>query len=243
VWIGSYTVTLGSWHIGVRVDDVDVRDFLVAQLGDALQPSASPPPGYAVVTTNVGSNGVGRELPSLRLGQAAVLRSRWPLRLAQALINHLHSHPDPPAGTLRLRTAAVVHAGSAVLLPDRVLWAGGTERQLAQMGLFPVDGPIVDVDTTGRVRLESWTWGEIAHSQPIEVSAWLIEEHLLGELDPSSRSSVLAAASNLIDPTPSLDPQGALNGIAHLLPIITPIPGNWSIVDIAESAKVKTHTS
>jgi hypothetical protein len=243
VWIGSYTVTLGSWHIGVRVDDVDVRDFLVARLGDALQPSASPPPGYAVVTTNVGSNGIGRELPSLRFGQAAVLRSRWPLRLAQALVNHLHSHPDPPPGTLRLRTAALIHAGSAVLLPERALWAGGTERQLAKMGLFPVDSPIVDVDPTGRVRLESWAWGESAGSEPMEVSAWLLEEHLLGELDPSSRSSELAAASNLIVPTPSLDSQGALNGIAHLLPIIEPIGADWSIGDIAESAEMRTHTS
>lgn len=240
MWIGSYIVTLGPWQIGVRVDDAEVGDFLVARLGDAVQPSESPPPGYSVVTTNIGSNGVGRELPSLRFGHTNVLRSRSPLRLAQALVNHLHSHSDPPPGMLRLRTAAVVRAGSAVLLPERVLWAAGTERRLAQMGLFPVDGPIVDVDSIGRVQLESWAWGEVAGNEPMEVSAWLIEEHLLGELDLRSRSSLLAAATNLIDPASSLDPQTALNGIARLLPIIEPIAAEWSIADIAEPAGERT---
>lgn len=242
MWIGSYTVTLDSWDIGVCVDDIEVQDFLIARLGEALQPSASPPPGYSVVTTNVGSNGVGRELPSLRLGHTTVLRSRWPLRLAQALVNHVHSHPDPPPGTLRLRTAAVVHAGRALLIPERVLWAGGIERQMAKIGLFPVDTPMVDVDENGRVRLESWAWGEFAGSQPVEVSAWFLEEHLLGELDQGLRSSVLAAATNLIESTSSLDPQAALNRATDLLPIIEPIGADWSIEKIAESAGVRIGT-
>jgi hypothetical protein len=242
VWIGSYTVTLGPWQIGVRVDDVDVRDFLVAELGGALQPSATPPPGYAVVTTNAGPNGVGRELPSLRFGCVSVLRSRQPLRLAQALVNHLHSHPEPPPGTLRLRTAAVVHAGRVVLLPASALWAAGTERQLEQLGLCPVDSPIVDVDQTGRVRLSCWAWGETVRNEPVEVSGWLIEDHLLGQLDPHSRSSLLAAATNLIDPASSLDAQTALNAIARLLPVIEPIGADWSIADIVRSSKARTHT-
>lgn len=240
MWIGSYIVTLGPWQIGVRVDDAEVGDFLVARLGDAVQPSESPPPGYSVVTTNIGSNGVGRELPSLRFGHMNVLRSRSPLRLAQALVNHLHSHPDPPPGMLRLRTAAVVRAGSAVLLPERVLWASGIERRLAQMKLFPVDSPIVDVDSTGRAQLQSWAWGKVAGNEPMAVSAWLIEEHHLGELDPRSRGSLLAAATNLIDPTSILDPQTALNGIARLLPIMEPIGAEWSIANNAESAEVRT---
>ncbi len=243
MWIGSYTVTLGPWQIGVRVDDVDVRNFLVAELGDALEPSATLPPGYSVVTTNVGSNGVGRELPSLRFGCVSVLRSRQPLRLAQALVHHLHSHPDPPAGTLRLRTAAVVRAGRVVLLPANALWAAGTERQLEQLGICPVDSPIVDVDQTGLVRLSCWAWGETVRTEPMEVSAWLIEEHLLGQLDPHSRSSVLAAATNLIDPASSLDAQSALNAIARLLPDIEPIGAEWSIADITEPAETQTQNT
>ena len=72
MWIGSYTATLGPWQIGVRVDDADALDFLLDELGDVVQPSDSPPPGYSVVTTDFGSNDVGRKLPSLRFGHASV---------------------------------------------------------------------------------------------------------------------------------------------------------------------------
>ena len=241
MWIGSYTATLGSWQIGVRVDDADVRDFLVAELGDVLQPSESPPPGYGVVTTNVGSNGVGRELPSLQFGHSVVLRSRSPLRLAQGLVNHLHSHPEPPPGTLRLRTAAVVRDGRALLLPDAVVWADGTERQHDRLGLFPFDSPIVDLDATGRVRLAHWARGEIVRSETLEVSAWFVDEHLLGSMDLRSRSSVVAAATNLIDPASTCGSQAALNRVAALLPVIEILGTGWSLADIAEAAEAGTH--
>jgi hypothetical protein len=136
----------------------------------------------------------------------------------------------------------VVHAGRVVLLPASALWAAGTERQLERLGLCPVDSPIVDLDSTGRVRLTCWAWGETVRTEPMEVSAWLIEGHLLGGLDPNSRSSVLAAATNLIDPASSLDAQTALNAIARMLPIIEPIGADWSIADIAESAEARTRT-
>lgn len=243
MWIGSYTATLGSWQIGVRVDDANARDFILAELGDVLQPSDSPPPGYSVVTTNVGSNDVGRELPSLRFGHASVFRSRSPLRLAQALVNHLHSHPDPPAGTLRLRTAAVVRGAAAVLVPEAVIWAAGNERQLARLGLDPFDSPIVDIDETGRARLACWGQGEVVRSEPIEVAGWLIPEHLLGAMDPRARSSVLAAATNLIDPASALDAQAALNRVAALLPVIESFDAGWSLADIVESAVDRTLTA
>ena len=243
MWIGSYTATLGSWQIGVRVDDADARDLLLAELGDVLQPSDSPPPGYSVVTTDVGSNDVGRELPSLRFGHASLFRSRSPLRLAQALVNHLHSHPDPPAGTLRLRTAAVVRSGAAVLVPEAVIWAAGNERHLARLGLAPFDSPIVDVDGTGRARLAYWALGEVARSEPMEITGWLIPEHLLGAMDPDARSSILAAAMNLIDPASTLEPQAALNRVAELLPVIEPFDAAWSLADIVESGENRTLTA
>jgi hypothetical protein len=242
VWIGSYTATLGSWQIGVRVDDVDAHDFLVAELGDVLQPSDSPPPGYSVVTTDVGSNDVGRELPSLRFGHASVFRSRSPLRLAQALVNHLHSHPDPSPETLRLRTAAVVRDGAAVLVPSAVIWTAGNERQLHRLGLSPFDSPIVDVDATGCVRLAFWGQGEVVRSEPMEIAAWLIPEHLLGAMNPQARSSLVAVATNLIDPASRLDPQAALNRVAELLSVIEPFGAEWSLADIAESPEARLLT-
>ena len=235
MWIGSYTATLGPWDIGVRIDDAAVHEFLLAELGDALQPSESPPAGYAVVTKNVGSNGVGRELPSLRFGHSTVLRSRSPMRLARALVNHLLSYLDPPPGMLRLRTAAIIRGESAVLVPDAVIWAAGRERQLDRLGLAPFDSPVVDVDDSGQVRLTQWEQGDMARSAPMEVTTCLIPEHLLGGMDVGSRSSILAAAINLIDPTSPLDPQTALNRLASLLTVIEPLGGEWSLDDLATS--------
>ena len=233
MWIGSYTVTLGSWDLGVRVDDAAVQEFLLAELGGALHASESPPPGYAVVTTNAGSNGVGRELPSLRFGHSTVFRSRSLMRLAQALVNHLLSYLEPPSGSLRLRTAAVARGERAVLLPDAVIWAAGRERQLDRFGLAPFDSPVVDVDESGLVRLTRWAGGDIERSAPMEVAAWLIPEHLLGGMDPRSRSSALAAATNLIDSSSPLQPQTSLNRVAALLPVIEPLGAEWSLADLS----------
>ena len=237
MWIGSYTARIGSWDIGVRVDDVVVQELLLGQLGDALHPTESPPPGYAVVTTNAGSNGVGRELPSLRFGHSTVFRSRSPMRLAHALVNHLLSYREPPAGTLRLRTAAVAREGSAVLLPDALIWAAGRERQLDRLNLAAFDSPVVDVDESGMVRLTHRVGDDVVRSATMEVAAWLIPGHLLGGMDPKSRSSILAAAANLIDVASLLSPQTALSSVAALLPLIEPVGADWSLDDLADSPR------
>ncbi len=58
------------------------------------------------------------------------------------------------------------------------------------MGPVAFDSPIVDVDENGQVSPAYWAEGEILRSGPIEISARLVAEQVLGGMDRRSRSSV-----------------------------------------------------
>lgn len=206
-------------------DDVEVTDLLRAALGDALRPTLAPPPGYAVVAHPPDADGPATVLPVLRLGPAAVLRSRSPKRLGHALLHHLRSHPPAAPDRVRLTTAAVRTHRAAVLLPGSQLWSPGTERLLEQAGLFPVDTRAVELDADGRLTAPGWAWGAPTPASPVPVVRWLVPSAPRSShgFDTGSPSGRVAIGAGHIDPSSEAPPQFALELVTTLGQAIAPI--------------------
>lgn len=169
--------------------------------------------------------GPGTELPVLRLGPAPVLRSRSPMRLGHALLHHLRSHPSGVPDRVRLATAAVRTDRTAVLLPGPQLWAPGMERRLEQAGLFPIDSRAVELDADGRLVTSGWAWGAPTPASPVPVTRWLIPAAPaeVDDFDMRSPSARVAVAARHLDASSAAPPQHALELIAALGEVVTPV--------------------
>jgi len=232
VWAGSFVYADGPWRIGLCADDARLVETVAAIVPGALSPSADPPSGYSLVAHPPDPPaGHPRQLPSLRLGHNALLRSRDPRRLALALAHHLRSHPRSEAFRARLHSAAVVADERAVLLPARMLWSGGLERRLERAGLEPYDSPTVEL-VGDRVVVAPWSWPDGDGDRPdhvdraerlVEVAGWLLDPSGVIAHDMAAGSGRLAAGCMQLDGGSGADPQAAITAVEALRPRMIPM--------------------
>jgi hypothetical protein len=244
VWAGSFVYAHGPWRIGLCADDAELVEAAAAIVPGTLSPTTDPPSGYSLVAHPAEPPaGAPRELPSLRLGHNAVLRSRDPRRLALSLGHHLRSHPSSERRRARLHSAAVVADDRAVLLPTRMLWAAGLERRLERAGLEPYDSPTVELEGE-RAAVTPWSW-PAGDSDPradldvperlVDVAGWLLDPSGVIAHDMATGSGRLAAGCMQLDSSSEANPQLAITVVEALRPRMIPLEADLAAGETVEA--------
>lgn len=150
-WGPTITFRVGDLHVGVRSTDPEVDNLLRVALSAYVDNDTEAPVNFSL---RIG----GKE----RRGQAGLnilyqasdqlARSTAPGDVVRALFAHLASYASGPVdGRLRLRVAAVLFNGDAVLVtPELAPVVLDVEPRLRRSGLQLIESPVVDIDATTR---------------------------------------------------------------------------------------------
>ena len=157
MWPHSLVIDVAGTAVCIGTDDADTAVWLepLRITGtDAADPFGALLVDFALETHAASADQTGstRPLPTLGRGTAAIARSLDTARLRRGLARCLGAIADPTAaGTVRLRTGALVGSdGGVVLVPtDRL--GGLSERWLTAHGLEPLCVDTVDVDVVTRM--------------------------------------------------------------------------------------------
>jgi hypothetical protein len=231
---------IGSLHIGVRSNTVAVDNLLRKLLAAHLVEAADAPPNYSLRLADQESAPAGlRQLNLLYRSSVTLVRSRHPGRVVGGLLQFLSSHIEPTdLRLLRIRAAAVVGEGGAVMVPwpaRATFDLARLERRLGGLGLRLLDAEYatVDPDTCELVVAESLL--EVDRSALAEaglvdgayrdeplapgrypVRAWTHFAAADDHQDLSRGGGMLHAAQTLL-PVEPLDAQRRLDRLAHVL--------------------------
>lgn len=144
-WMPTRTFLFGSWYVGVRVASNVADSALATLLARHVVEGVDAPAAYSLDVGRQGGAGV-RRLQILYRSTTALVRSRRPSRVVQALLDHLGSigGPAPPTTSPRLDALAFVQDARVVLAPrslrpllDRI------EPRLNLLGIRVTDAPTV----------------------------------------------------------------------------------------------------
>ncbi len=111
----TLAVEIGPRRLGVRTTSISALDMLRHRLVRYLVDDPDVPPNYSL---EIAADPSGRKLHRLYEANALVLRSRDMATLVDAIETMMATHEAQARSLVTLRTAAVVGANGAVIVPD-----------------------------------------------------------------------------------------------------------------------------
>jgi len=150
-WGPTITFRVGDLHVGVRSTDPEVDNLLRVALSAYVDNDTEAPVNFSLRIGGKERRGqVGLNILYQASDQLA--RSTAPGDVVRALFAHLASYASGPVdGRLRLRVAAVLFNGDAVLVtPELAPVVLDVEPRLRWSGLQLIESPVVDIDATTR---------------------------------------------------------------------------------------------
>jgi hypothetical protein len=147
VWVGSVTVRVGEFHVGIRTDDDAVLRDLHALYRDILVEDDRSD-DYSISVTPAG-DGPARALPCLSHGRRALLRSRSVARLTRLLDVTLAGLVPPSGNPTQTITgfSLLTQGPGALLVPSSAIAQSAVvERHAAAAGMRVADEAAVRVD-------------------------------------------------------------------------------------------------
>lgn len=148
-WAASSTFRIGEWHIGVRSKTFEADELVRRFLSSYLTEGIEAPANFSVVLRTPGDEQT--TLSKLYRDHSTVVRSpRRPSRVLKGLAEHLSEYLDlNPKDLLKLRMAALVRDGEAILVPASiVVWMDTLVPRLNGRGAQLLDAPFAMVDPT-----------------------------------------------------------------------------------------------